>query len=134
MDMELCIMKLEDQLTPNTYMMYAMKHYDNPQCIGMDEFQEDLNRIKYIKRLFRKYRNNDILRERLLLNHIIIFYNVFGVEPATRILFYKIEEEMHDLLKTFLVYLNYLPEEDIPEAKLVEIPLDQFVINKLREL
>ncbi len=127
-------MKLEDQLTPNTYMMYAMKHYDNPQCIGMDEFQEDLNRIKYIKRLFRKYRNNDILRERLLLNHIIIFYNVFGVEPATRILFYKIEEEMHDLLKTFLVYLNYLPEEDIPEAKLVEIPLDQFVINKLREL
>ena len=72
--------------------------------------------------------------ERLLLNHIIIFYNVFGVEPATRILFYKIEEEMHDLLKTFLVYLNYLPEEDIPEAKLVEIPLDQFVINKLREL
>ena len=132
--MELCIMKLEDQLTPNTYMMYAMKHYDNPQCIGMDEFQEDLNRIKYIKRLFRKYRNNDILRERLLLNHIIIFYNVFGVEPATRILFYKIEEEMHDLLKTFLVYLNYLPEEDIPEAKLVEIPLDQFVINKLREL
>tara|TARA_E500000318_G_C3563436_1_gene214607 strand:- start:2635 stop:3039 length:405 start_codon:yes stop_codon:yes gene_type:complete len=134
MDMELCIMKLDDQLTPNTYMMYAMKHYDNPQCIGMDEFQEDLNRIKYIKRLFRKYRNNDILRERLLLNHIIIFYNVFGVEPATRILFYKIEEEMHDLLKTFLVYLNYLPEEDIPEAKLVEIPLDQFVINKLREL
>ena len=132
--MELCIMKLDDQLTPNTYMMYAMKHYDNPQCIGMDEFQEDLNRIKYIKRLFRKYRNNDILRERLLLNHIIIFYNVFGVEPATRILFYKIEEEMHDLLKTFLVYLNYLPEEDIPEAKLVEIPLDQFVINKLREL
>ncbi len=127
-------MKLDDQLTPNTYMMYAMKHYDNPQCIGMDEFQEDLNRIKYIKRLFRKYRNNDILRERLLLNHIIIFYNVFGVEPATRILFYKIEEEMHDLLKTFLVYLNYLPEEDIPEAKLVEIPLDQFVINKLREL
>lgn len=134
MNMELCIMKLDDQLTPNTYMMYAMKHYDNPQCIGMDEFQEDLNRIKYIKRLFRKYRNNDILRERLLLNHIIIFYNVFGVEPATRILFYKIEEEMHDLLKTFLVYLNYLPEEDIPEAKLVEIPLDQFVINKLREL
>ena len=127
-------MKLEDQLTPNTYMMYAMKHYDNPQCIGMDEFQEDLNRLKYIKRLFRKYRNNDILRERLLLNHIIIFYNVFGVEPATRILFYKIEEEMHDLLKTFLVYLNYLPEEDIPEAKLVEIPLDQFVINKLREV
>mgnify|MGYP003641469856 CR=1 FL=1 len=123
--MDICIMQMNERLNDNTYMMYAMKHYDNPQCIGMDEFQEDLNRIKYIKRLFRK---------RLILNHIIIFFNVFGVEAGTRILFYKIEEEVHDLLKTFLVYLNYLPDEDIPEAKLVEIPLDQFVINKLREL
>lgn len=132
--MELCIMQPDESLDDNTYMMYAMKHYENPQCIGMDEFQEDLNRIKYIKRLFRKYRNSDILRERLILNHIIIFYNVFGLESGTRILFYKIEPELHDLLKTFLVYLNYLPEKEIPEAKLIEIPLDQFVINKLREL
>ena len=127
-------MNSDDVLNDNTYMMYAMKHYDNPQCIGMDEFQEDLNRIKYIKRLFRKYKNNDILRERLILNHIIIFYNVFGIKAATRILFYKIEEEVHDLLKTFLVYLNYLPEDGIPEVDLITIPLDQFVINKLREL
>ena len=127
-------MKIDEQLNNNTYMMFAMKYYDNPQCIGMDEFQEDLNRIKYIKRLFRKYKNNDILRERLIINHIIIFYNVFGIESATRILFYKIEEELHDLLKTFLVYLNYLPEKNIPEVDLVEISLDQFVINKLREL
>ena len=127
-------MKLDEPLNNNTYMMYAMKHYDNPQCIGMDEFQEDLNRIKYIKRLFRKYRNNDILRERLIVNHIIIFYNVFGIESATRILFFKIEEELHDLLKTFLVYLNCLPEKDIPESNLIELPLDEFVINKLREL
>ena len=127
-------MKLNEPLNNNTYLMYAMKHYDNPQCIGMDEFQEDLNRIKYIKRLFRKYKNNDILRERLIINHIIIFYNVFGIESATRILFYKIEKELHDLLKTFLVYLNYLPETDIPEVDLLSISLDQFVINKLREL
>jgi len=131
---EVIIMNSDDVLNDNTYMMYAMKHYDNPQCIGMDEFQEDLNRIKYIKRLFRKYKNNDILRERLILNHIIIFYNVFGIKAATRILFYKIEEEVHDLLKTFLVYLNYLPEDGIPEVDLITIPLDQFVINKLREL
>jgi hypothetical protein len=131
---EVVIMNSNEVLNDNTYMMYAMKHYDNPQCIGMDEFQEDLNRIKYIKRLFRKYKNNDILRERLILNHIIIFYNVFGVKSGTRILFYKIEEEVHDLLKTFLVYLNYLPEEGIPEVDLITIPLDQFVINKLREL
>ena len=127
-------MELNKALDENTFIMYAMKHYDNPQCIGMDEFQEDLNRIKYIKRLFRKYKNNDILRERLILNHIIIFYNVFGLESGTRILFYKIESEIHDLLKTFLVYLNYLPEHSIPEVDLLEIPLDQFVINRLRDL
>jgi len=124
----------DKKLDDNTYIMFAMKHYDNPQCMGMEEFQEDLNRIKYIKRLFRKYKKNGVLRERLLLNHIIIFYNVFGVIPGTRILFYKIEEDMHELLKTFLVFLNYLPEEDIPESDLVSIPLNRDVINRLREI
>ena len=132
--MSLTIMKIDEPLNNNTYLMYAMKNYNNPQCIGMEEFQEDLNRIKYIKRLFRKYKNNDVLTERLNLNHIIIFYNILDVEAATRILFHKIEEELHDLLKTFLVYLNYLPEIDIPEANLINIPLDQFVINRLRDL
>jgi len=125
---------MDDKLDDNTYIMFAMKHYDNPQCMGMDEFQEDLNRIKYIKRLFRKYKKNGVLRERLLLNHIIIFYNVFGIDSGTRILFYKIEEEMHSLLKTFLVFLNYLPKEGIPEIDLVSIPLNQDVINRLREV
>tara|TARA_Y100000034_G_scaffold104896_1_gene131775 strand:+ start:1192 stop:1569 length:378 start_codon:yes stop_codon:yes gene_type:complete len=125
---------MDDKLDENTYLMFAMKHYNNPQCMGMEEFQEDLNRIKYIKRLFRKYKKNGVLRERLLLNHIIIFYNVFGVVPATRILFYKIEEDMHELLKTFLVFLNYLPEKDIPELNLISVPLNQDVINRLREI
>lgn len=129
-----CILMDDKKLDDNTYIMFAMKHYDNPQCMGMEEFQEDLNRIKYIKRLFRKYKKNGVLRERLLLNHIIIFYNVFGVIPGTRILFYKIEEDMHELLKTFLVFLNYLPEEDIPESDLVSIPLNRDVINRLREI
>ena len=124
----------DKKLDDNTYIMFAMKHYDNPQCMGMEEFQEDLNRIKYIKRLFRKYKKNGVLRERLLLNHIIIFYNVFGVVPGTRILFYKIEEEMHELLKTFLVFLNYLPEEGIPELDLVSVSLNQDVINRLRDI
>jgi len=123
----------DKKLDDNTYIMFAMKHYDNPQCMGMEEFQEDLNRIKYIKRLFRKYKKNGVLRERLLLNHIIIFYNVFGVEAGTRILFYKIEEEMHSLLKTFLVFLNYAPET-IPEIDLVSISLNTDVINRLREI
>jgi len=113
-----------------------MKHYENPQCIGMEEFQEDLNRIKYITRLFRKYQNNGILRERLILNHIIILYNVFGIDACSRMLFYKIEEDMHSILKTFLVFLNYLPEKEeiVPEVDLVNIPLNQDVINRLREL
>ena len=123
-----------ENLNESNFMMYAMKLYENPQCSGVEEFQEDLNRIKYIKRLFRKYKKNGVLRERLLLNHIIIFYNVFGVVPGTRILFYKIEEEMHELLKTFLVFLNYLPEEGIPELDLVSVSLNQDVINRLRDI
>lgn len=125
-----------EKLNDNTFMMFSMKHYENPQCIGMEEFQEDLNRIKYIKRLMRKYQNNGILRERLLLNHIIILYNVFGIDACSRMLFYKIEEDMHSILKTFLVFLNYLPEKEeiVPEADLINIPLNQDVINRLREL
>ena len=125
-----------EKLNENTFIMFSMKHYQNPQCIGMEEFQEDLNRIKYIKRLLRKYQNNGILRERLLLNHIIILYNVFGIEACSRMLFYKIEEDMHSILKTFLVFLNYLPEKEeiVPEVDLVNIPLNQDVINRLREL
>ena len=132
--MDTILMKKIDKLSENTFIMFAMKYYDNPQCLGMEEFQEDLNRIKYIKRLFRKYQNNGILRERLILNHIIILYNVFGVYASTRILFYKIEEDMHQLLKTFLVYLNYMPEncDDVPETDIISIPLDQEVINRLR--
>ena len=129
-------MNRNEKLNDNTFMMFSMKHYENPQCIGMEEFQEDLNRIKYIKRLFRKYQNNGILRERLILNHIIILYNVFGIDACSRMLFYKIEEDMHSILKTFLVFLNYLPEKEeiVPEVDLVNIPLNQDVINRLREL
>ena len=129
-------MKKIDKLSENTFTMFAMKYYDNPQCIGMDEFQEDLNRIKYIKRLFRKYQNSGMLRERLILNHIIILYNVFGPYASSRILFYKIEEDMHSILKTFLIYLNYISEDadNIPETDIVSIPLNQEIINKLREV
>lgn len=122
-------------LTEDNYLFYAMKAYINPQCRSLDEFHEDLNRTKYLKRLFRRYQTTGQLRERLILNHIIIFYNVFGVEPATRLLFFKIEEELHPLLKTFLVYLNYCPVQNIPESRnLIGIPLDEKVIKVLREL
>jgi hypothetical protein len=123
------------ELTDSTYIVYAMKHYDNPQCESIEEFHEDLNRTKYLKRLFRKYNSSGVLRERLILNHIIIFYNTFGVEASTRLLFYRIEEDLHPLLKTFLVYLNYLPEKyDIPECALVSIPLHNDIIQQLRDI
>ena len=115
------------------YEMFAMKSYENPQCSGIDEFYEDLNRIKYLKRLLRKYKTHGILREQLILNHLIIFYNVFGINPATRLLFSRIETDLHPYLKTFIVYLHNLPET-IPEVDLLMIPVDIRIANKLRKI
>lgn len=121
--------KLDDA----NYMMFAMKHYENPQCSSVEEFHEDMNRIKYLKRLLRKYKTTGVLRERLILNHIIIFYNIFGIEPATRLLFSRIEEDLHPYLKTFIVFLNNLPKQ-IPEYDLLVIPMDTRIIAKLRKI
>ena len=121
-----------DPLNDDTYVMYAMKHYNNPQCTSIDEFNDDLNRMKYLKRLFKKYYNIGVLKYRLILNHIIIFYNVFGIDAGTRLLFYRIEREFHSVMKTFLVYLNFLPEGDIMEVDLVSIPLNREVTEILR--
>lgn len=109
-----------------------MKSYDNPQCESTDEFYEDLNRIRYVKRLIKKYESQGILRERLLLNHIIILNNVFG-KMSPRLLFYGLESDLHSVLKTFLVYLNFLPER-IPEADLIRIPINQEVASVLRKI
>jgi hypothetical protein len=129
MELVMDVYKLND----DNFLMFAMKHYDNPQCKNIEEFHEDMNRIKYLKRLFRKYKTSGLLRERLILNHIIIFTNVFGIEAASRLLFSRIESDLHPYLKTFLVFLNSLPES-IPEADLVMIPLDRRIITKLREI
>lgn len=127
-----------DRLTNKNYVMYAMKHYDNPQCLDIEEFYSDLNRIKYLKRLFRRYLTSGELKERLVLNHIIILYNVFGIVPTTRMLFHRMEDEFHPVLKTCIVYLNMLPEdekaEQVYEVDLLTIPLDQKVVKILREV
>ena len=120
-------------LDKNNFMMFAMKMYTNPQCLGMDEFYEDLNRIKYIKRLLGRYEKKGSMRERLGLNHIIILSNVFGAEACSRILFHKIEDKFHSYLKSFLEYLNLLPVQ-IPEVKLQEIPTDHKINTMLRGL
>lgn len=97
-----------DVISDLNFILYAAKHYDNPQCYDTNEFHDDLKRFKYIKRLFGKYEESGELRERLIINHIIILYNVFG-EAATRMLFYKLVGYYH-YLKPFLVLLNHMPE------------------------
>ena len=113
----------------DVFLDYAMENYNNPSCSSKDEFDEDINRIKYIKRLFGRYNTTGELKERLILNHIIIFYNVFDMEAATKMLFYRMEDKFKPLLKTFLVYLNYLPED-----MYIQIPMDTKVIQILRRL
>jgi len=98
-----------DDLNEDNFLMYAMKAYTSPHYV-MSEFESDLKRTKYLKRLFRRYKITKSLKERLVLNHLILLYNVFGAEPATRILFFRIDESDYDVLKTFLIYLNYMPD------------------------
>ncbi len=94
-------------LTESTFLLFASKHYDNPQCSDVSEFEEDLKRFQYLRKLFGRYRQDDDLKERLILNHLIIIYNVFGPE-ATNMLFMKLHE-FHDCLKPFVEYLNFMP-------------------------
>jgi hypothetical protein len=98
-----------DDLNDDNFTIYAMKCYSSPNCI-MSEFESDIKRTKYLKRLFRRYKVTKSLKERLILNHLILLNNVFGPEPTARILFYRIDERDYDILKTFLVYLNIMPE------------------------
>ncbi len=125
---------VSEKLNEGNFLVHAMHHYDNPQCHSLAEFEEDIKKFLYLKKLLSRYKNNGELRERLILNHIIVLYNIFG-EAATRMLFYKIEENCWNVLVTFLVYLERMPET-IPEynIKLSEIVLDEHVIEVLRKI
>ena len=127
-----------DDLNEKNFLLYAMKEYNNPQCTEVEEFNDDLKKIKYIKRLLNQYVSEGVLKERLLLNHITVFYNVFPPAAATRILFFKIEEKFWPMLKPFLFYLKLMPEDKIEsimgkEIKTNEILMDQGVIDSLRK-
>ena len=126
-----------DDLTDANFLMFAMKEYNNQQCTNIDEFYDDLKKIKYIKRLINRFLESGKLKEILILNHLIVFYNVFDNKAATRLLFFKIEEKYWSVLKTFLIYLSMMPEivkgirgEDIISS---DIQLNQEVIDKLRD-
>ena len=126
-------------LTKENFLLYAMKYYDNPNCHSMEEFKSDLKRIKYIKRLLNRYIDGGgPLRERLILNHIIILTNSFGVEMAVKMLFFRVNADVYPALKTFLVFLNMMPDyvEGISEIpiKSSEIPLDMEIVNCLRKI
>ena len=126
-----------DDLTDANFLMFAMKEYTNQQCTNIDEFYDDLKKIKYIKRLINRFLESGKLKEILILNHLIVFYNVFDNKAAPRLLFFKIEEKYWSVLKTFLIYLSMMPEtvkgirgEDIISS---DIQLNQEVIDKLRD-
>ena len=118
-----------EKLTKDNIMMYAIKHYHNPSCEGMSEFNDDMKRFKYIKRLFRKYKETGVIKERLLLNHIIVLNNLFGAEASSTLLFFKTEQEYWPVLKSFLEFLNIMPEND-----LIGIASDMAIKDKLIEL
>ncbi len=129
-------MRFDDDLNENNFLMFAMKEYINIQCTDMDEFYDDLKKIKYIKRLFNLYLNDGQLKERLILNHLIVFYNVFPASAGTRILFYKIEQVFWPILKTFLFFIDRMPEKiesirgDIINSS--DIDFDDGVVTRLR--
>lgn len=120
-------------LTESTFLLYAAQHYDNPHCADVVEFEEDLKRFQYLRKLFGRYRQDDDLKERLILNHLIIIYNVFGPE-ATNMLFMKLHE-YHDYLKPFVEYLNFMPlevrYEDVVLSK-HNIASDAYIEQKLK--
>lgn len=124
-------------LTDENFVLTAARYYNSPGCIDTQEFYEDLNRFKYIKKLFRRYKTNGDLKERLILNHIIVLNNIFGVEVATRLMFFRLDK-YYDCLKPFLVLMGNLPEFVVGVKKdpirTHEIVMDDVIVAKLRDL
>lgn len=122
-----------EKLNESNFLLFAMNHYDNPQCHSLEEFDDDLKKFLYLKKLITRYKKDGDLKERLILNHIIVLYNVFG-QHTTRMLFYKVDKEYWDVLVTFLIYLGQMPET-LPEYGVVlsDIKLDEKIIAVLRK-
>tara|TARA_R100001198_G_scaffold91582_1_gene69984 strand:- start:3282 stop:3659 length:378 start_codon:yes stop_codon:yes gene_type:complete len=116
-------------VTEENYLIVAAKHYNNPQCSSTDEFYADLDRIKYIKRIINRYLETGELSERLLINHIVVFCNVFGIEIGVKMMAVKLDYKYWSVIKTFLVFLKYIEPKD-----LIGIDMDSNIINVLREI
>ena len=120
-----------DELNENNYLLFAIKFYDNPQALTRDDFDDDLKRIKYIKRLLKRYKNTGELKVHLILNHLIILFNVFN-EATVPLLFYNLDEELWPAIKSFLIFLNRVSE--YPKTKVNEIEADEYCLQQLKEL
>jgi len=131
-------MNLFDDLNEKNYVHFAMKYYDNLQCTSIEEFNEDLNKIKYVKRLFNRFLDTGELRIHLIMNHLIVIYNVFENEAATRMLFFRVEKRFYSILKPFLLFMNRLPRvvRGIDGNNIItnEIPLNEMTIKELRKI
>jgi hypothetical protein len=120
-----------DDLTEENFLLFAIKNYENPQSVTKEDFNRDLNHFKYVKRLIRKYKNGNTLKAHLIINHCIILYNIFG-DAATPMFFYKLEDDLWSVIKTFILFLNKLPE--YPKCYIHEIPIDDNCMKTLQNL
>jgi hypothetical protein len=120
-----------DELTEENFLLFAIKNYENPQSVTKEDFNRDLNHFKYVKRLIRKYKNGNTLKAHLIINHCIILYNIFG-DAATPMFFYKLEDDLWSVIKTFILFLNKLPE--YPKCYIHEIPIDDNCMKTLQNL
>tara|TARA_B100001113_G_scaffold347186_1_gene339162 strand:+ start:449 stop:850 length:402 start_codon:yes stop_codon:yes gene_type:complete len=117
-----------NELNDDNFVLFAIKNYENPQAVTKEDFDKDLNHFKYIKRLLKRYKNTGVLKAHLLLNHFIVLYNIFG-EATTPMMFFKIDEDLWPVMKTFIIFLNRFPE--YPKTRLHDVPVD---LNCLKEL
>jgi len=122
-------MKIFDKLNRRNFELFAANNYNNPEATDIGEFKEDVSRFKYLKRLLKRYEQSGDLQERLILNHLVVIYNVFGIEAANKMIWFKINEEHYSYIKPFLILLHYLKEDEM-----VEIPLDKNIVERLRKL
>ncbi len=120
-----------NELNEETFLLFAIKHYENPQAVTEDDFHKDLNHFKYIKRLLKRYKNTGQLKTHLLINHFIILYNIFG-DATTPMLFYKIDRELWSVMKTFILFLNRLPE--YPKCYIHDVPVDVDCLVELQKV
>jgi hypothetical protein len=120
-----------DELNESNYLLFAIKFYDNPQAVTRDDFEEDLKRIRYVKRLLKKYKKEGVLRTYLILNHLTVLFNVFN-DATVPLLFFNLERDLWPSLKSFLIFLNRIPE--YPRSQMDDIEEDMYCLNQLKEI